>query len=768
MGAAREKGILYDNCWSGKGGGLRKLASNALAVFVSLTLVVAFAPSFAGVAYAATGDSSDDPVTSVGTYTVSVTESGEYGYLYFTPLETALYTATASASESALYMSIQSYSYDDDDEDYYWTNMASAYSSSEGASASAESLLAAGGSYRVRVAFYDTDEDEFASTTGDITVTLEQTAISVMPLTSVGSYDATIETAGEYLIYSFTAPASATYRFYTTGSYDTYSYLYDSSWTLLDEDDDGGEGVNTAVSCGLEAGETCYFVVRMLDSSETGSFTVAVAQSASIEGATVTLSAYSYEFTGNSITPEVTVTLDGSVLEEDVDYYTSYSSNRFPGTATVYVYGYDGTELTASFTITEPDAATLSLGTERSAAIADGDYVIYSFTPTATARYSFTMTSTASSSYYLLYLYDLDESDWDDNDGEGADSISLTWYCSAGCTYYVKMLAYDDDGATNTYTLTASEYEGSDDDDSSSGLSLASAAASATAVCAGKTYSTTINTEGGYAYYRITPSSSATYTFYTTGDYDTYSYLYDSSWSLLASDDDDDSGVGATSGFNTCISYDLTAGTTYYLVYQFLSSSVTGTFDVVVAGPTDLSVAKVTASSCTYAGKALTPSVTVKLDGATLVAGTDYTVAYSNNKNAGTGTVTVTGAGSYSGTASATFTIAKASQSLKVTKKTKTVKYKKLKKKKLTVKAITKVSGAKGTLSYTKGAVKYKGKKASKKVAKKIVVNKKKGKITLKKGLKKGTYTVKVKVKAAATGNYKAASKTVTVKIKVK
>ena len=748
-----------------------------LAVFVSLALVVAFAPSFAGVAYAATGDSSDDPVTSAGTYTVSVTESGEYGYLYFTPQETALYTATASADTSVEYMYIRIQgNYSDDEDDYSWGDIDDAYSSSASESATVKSvLLTAGDSYRILVAFYNVygnGEDEgshqIASTTGDITVTLQQTDISVTPLTSVGSYDATIETAGDHLIYSFTAPESATYRFYTTGNYDTYGYLYDSSWTLLATDDDSGEDANTAVSCSLEAGETCYFMVRMLDSSETGSFTVAVAQSSSIEGAEVTLDNDEYVFTGSLIYPGVTVTLDGEELTENVDYYLEYGSNRFPGTATVYVCGYDGTELTASYTITEPDADTLSLGSTYSETIADGDYVIYSFTPTTTGDYTFTMTSTASSSEYCLYVYDVDERGWDNSDGEGAGSISYTWYCYSGCTYYVKMLAYDDNGATNTYTLTASEYEGSDDDSDSSGPTLASATASATAVCAGKTYSTTISTEGGYAYYKITPSASATYTFYTTGDYDTYSYLYDSSWSLLASDDDDDGSVGSTSGANTCISYDLTAGTTYYLVYRFLSSSDTGTFDVVVEGPADLSVATVTVAKCTYTGKALTPGVTVKLDGATLVAGTDYTVGYSNNKNAGKGTVTVTGAGSYSGTASATFTIAKASQSLKVSKKAKTVKYKKLKKKAQTVKAITKVSGAKGKLTYTKSTVKYKGKKASKKVAKKIVVNKKTGKVTLKKGLKKGTYTVKVKVKAAATGNYKAASKTVTVTVKVK
>ena len=42
------------------------------------------------------------------------------------------------------------------------------------------------------------------------------------------------------------------------------------------------------------------------------------------------------------------------------------------------------------------------------------------------------------------------------------------------------------------------------------------------------------------------------------------------------------------------------------------------------------------------------------------------------------------------------------------------------------------------------------------------------GKVTVKKGLKKGTYKVKVKVKAAGNKNYKAATKTVTFKINVK
>ena len=47
-------------------------------------------------------------------------------------------------------------------------------------------------------------------------------------------------------------------------------------------------------------------------------------------------------------------------------------------------------------------------------------------------------------------------------------------------------------------------------------------------------------------------------------------------------------------------------------------------------------------------------------------------------------------------------------------------------------------------------------------------VSSKTGKVTVKKGLKKGTYTVKVKVIAAGDNEHDSASKTVTFKVKVK
>ena len=65
-----------------------------------------------------------------------------------------------------------------------------------------------------------------------------------------------------------------------------------------------------------------------------------------------------------------------------------------------------------------------------------------------------------------------------------------------------------------------------------------------------------------------------------------------------------------------------------------------------------------------YNGTEREPAVTVKDGSKTLTAGTNYTVAYSNNINAGTAKVTVTGKGNYSGKKEQTFTISKANVSV--------------------------------------------------------------------------------------------------------
>ena len=165
---------------------------------------------------------------------------------------------------------------------------------------------------------------------------------------------------------------------------------------------------------------------------------------------------------------------------------------------------------------------------------------------------------------------------------------------------------------------------------------------------------------------------------------------------------------------------------------------------------TEMSSEDITVSgmkTVTYNGKARTFTITVK----------DFTVSYTNNKNAGTAKIKVTGIGdNYIGSVTKTFKINKAAQKFTAKPKAKTVKAAKLKKKAQTVtKAIT-VKKAKGKVTYKKAGG-----------SAKLTISKA-GKITVKKGTKKGTYKIKVTVKAAGNKNFKAASKKVTVKIRVK
>jgi hypothetical protein len=62
-------------------------------------------------------------------------------------------------------------------------------------------------------------------------------------------------------------------------------------------------------------------------------------------------------------------------------------------------------------------------------------------------------------------------------------------------------------------------------------------------------------------------------------------------------------------------------------------------------------------TSYSYTGKAVKPSITLKLSGKTLKKGTDYTVSYKNNKQIGKATITIKGKGIYSGKVTKTFKI---------------------------------------------------------------------------------------------------------------
>ena len=86
--------------------------------------------------------------------------------------------------------------------------------------------------------------------------------------------------------------------------------------------------------------------------------------------------------------------------------------------------------------------------------------------------------------------------------------------------------------------------------------------------------------------------------------------------------------------------------------------------------PIDDAVVTLSGTKFTYTGSAIEPTITsVKLDGATLTEGTDFSVSYQSNVDAGTGKVVLTGLATpnfYKGTAVAEFTIEKATSAITV------------------------------------------------------------------------------------------------------
>ncbi|MEE3334469.1 MAG: carbohydrate-binding domain-containing protein [Ruminococcus sp.] len=166
-----------------------------------------------------------------------------------------------------------------------------------------------------------------------------------------------------------------------------------------------------------------------------------------------------------------------------------------------------------------------------------------------------------------------------------------------------------------------------------------------------------------------------------------------------------------------------------------------------------------TATEATEATEATTPEPSETTATEATEATTPDTTATSAT-DAPTSATTATNAISTQPTTEKTTTVVtktKKSNTITAKAKTKKVNAKKTKKSKVKVKKAIKVSKAQGKVTYTKLSG-----------SKKLSINKKTGTITVKKGTKKGTYKIKVKVYAKGNSSYNAKSKTVTVKIKVK
>ena len=147
-------------------------------------------------------------------------------------------------------------------------------------------------------------------------------------------YDVTLK-KNEYWLGKFTAPEDGLYFFESTGNEDASGKLYADAemTTLIDENDDGGKGVNFRIKTELKANQTVYLYAN-ISRYGAGNFTVkgGTPDGKDLSLATLSINNDKKTLVGNLLFPEITVTdVYGTVLTEgeayDLLYYHEYSED---------------------------------------------------------------------------------------------------------------------------------------------------------------------------------------------------------------------------------------------------------------------------------------------------------------------------------------------------------------------------------------------------------------------------------------------------------
>ena len=385
----------------------------------------------------------------------------------------------------------------------------------------------------------------------------------------------------------------------------------------------------------------------------TGTKTVNFAIKKDIANATVSAVADQI-YTAFAIKPELTVMDGDKALVLDTDYYVDFSDNKNVGTASVTIQGirsYMGTK-TITFNILQRSLNDASIDP-----ISDKTYTGYALTHNLHVVSRVLLTK--DTDYTVTYS---------DNVNVGTATVTITgignYKDSKSITFNIVPksigICYSVIDAIEDQPYTGSEI-----------TPTVSVRVGTTTLVNGTDYTV--------AYSNNIDIGTATVTVTGIGNYEDYNSakfqivarpVSDLTVSAIADQTYTGSAITPTvtvkNGSTT-----LTNDTHYTVAYS--NNTNVGTATVTITGKgnytgTKTATFKIVAKSIsgatvsaiedqTYTGSAITPAVTVKDGSKTLVNGTDYTVAYSNNTNAGTATVTITGKGNYTGTKTTTFNI---------------------------------------------------------------------------------------------------------------
>ena len=381
---------------------------------------------------------------------------------------------------------------------------------------------------------------------------------------------------------------------------------------------------------------------------------------ADISKATVTLEETSYTYDGSAKTPAVTVTLDGKTLVLNTDYSVSYNNNIEVGTADVSISGmgnYTGSA-TAHFTITKADISKAAVTLEKSSYTYDGS----AKTPAVTVSLN-GKTLLLNTDYSVSY---------NNNTAAGTANVSISGMgnYSGSVTTNFTITKADISEAAVTLEETSFTYDGS------------AKTPAVTVTLDGKTL--LLNTDYSVSYNNNIEVGTADVSISGMGNYSgsvttnftiTKADISEAAVTLEKSSYTYDGSAKTPAVTVSLNDKTLLLNTDYSVSYD--KNTEVGTADAIISGmgnytgnttatftitKADISKAAVTLekSSYTYDGSAKTPSVTVSLNGKTLLLNTDYSVSYDKNTEVGTADAIISGMGNYTGNTTATFTITKA------------------------------------------------------------------------------------------------------------
>ncbi len=163
----------------------------------------------------------------------------------------------------------------------------------------------------------------------EVSITIEN--IKATPIDVDETKKAVVSKKGEMVYFQFTPSESGVYTFTSDTSKDTYGYLYDSDFSEIANDDDGGIDNNFRITYNLEAGETYYFAARYYSSNNTGSFKVKLTKVPAVIDVQITPIEIIKE-TGGNWDEYWTEDEDGN--EEYVEYYHYHWYNKLSYTIT--------------------------------------------------------------------------------------------------------------------------------------------------------------------------------------------------------------------------------------------------------------------------------------------------------------------------------------------------------------------------------------------------------------------------------------------------